>query len=79
MERPFLTADLSVAAVLDAWPETIRLFTAQRMACVGCAMAPFDTLADVATIYGVRLDRFLDELNHVAQPQEGRTRDGERR
>jgi len=67
-----LTADLTIATVLDAWPQTIPLFIDHRMACVGCAMAPFDTLADVATIYGLCLDRFLNELKQLIQWEETR-------
>lgn len=69
MESSTLTADLTVATVLDAWPQTIPLFIDHRMACVGCAMAPFDTLADAATVYGLQLDGFLHELRQAIQKE----------
>jgi hybrid cluster-associated redox disulfide protein len=65
MEHPLLTADLTVAEVLDCWPQTIPVFLHYQMACVGCVMASFDTLADVAAIYGLHLDRFLEELQQA--------------
>lgn len=72
MEHPLLT-ELTVAEVLKRRPETIPVFFRHRMACVGCAMAPFETLADVAAIYGVQLSRFLSELQQTIQPLEGST------
>ncbi|MDT8307472.1 MAG: DUF1858 domain-containing protein [Anaerolineae bacterium] len=56
-----LRADLSVDTVMQRWPETVSVFQAFRTACVGCLMAPFDTIEDVARNY--RLD--LDELMHA--------------
>ena len=62
MAQPKLEADLIVADVLTCWPQTIPVFTHHRMACVGCAMAPFETLAEVAAIYELDLNCFLSEL-----------------
>jgi len=36
------------------------------MACVGCALSEFDTLADAARAYGLSLDSFLTELARAA-------------
>lgn len=40
------------------------------MACVGCLMARFETLADVAAAYGLQLPQFLNELQRTLQPLE---------
>lgn len=60
-----LAPDLRVAEVLSRWPQTMPVFFRHRMLCVGCAMAPFETLADVAAIYGLDLDQFFSELEHT--------------
>jgi hybrid cluster-associated redox disulfide protein len=60
--RPRFAADLSVATALERWPPAAQVFLAHRMACVGCAMARFDTLRDAAATYQLPLDRFLLEL-----------------
>ena len=65
MAQPKLEADLIVADVLTCWPQTIPVFTHHRMACVGCAMAPFETLAEVAEVYGLELSCFLSELEQM--------------
>ncbi len=68
--RPRLGADLPVATALERWPPAAQVFLAHRMACVGCAMARFDTLCDAAATYSLPLERFLLELTaaSVAAP-----------
>jgi hybrid cluster-associated redox disulfide protein len=43
---------LTVSEVLQRWPASAALFTRRRMACPGCAMAPFMTLREAAREYG---------------------------
>jgi hybrid cluster-associated redox disulfide protein len=73
MEQPQLEAGLTVAEVLAHWPQTILIFIRHRMACVGCPIASFETLAEVAEIYGLDLDRFLSELEQSVQQSEEQT------
>ena len=62
MEHPQLTATLTVAEVMDRCPQTIPIFLRNRMACIGCSIAPFETLAEPIGTYGVELDHFMEEL-----------------
>jgi hybrid cluster-associated redox disulfide protein len=57
-----LSSDLIVADVLRRWPATIRVFARRRMACVGCAMAPFMTLEEAARSHGMEPATFLADL-----------------
>jgi hybrid cluster-associated redox disulfide protein len=57
-----VTADLSVSDVMERWPATIAVFQAYRMACVGCFMAPFDTLAEAAHNYRLDVDQLVRAL-----------------
>jgi len=43
---------LTVSEVLARWPASILLFNRRKMACPGCAMAPFMTLREAAREYG---------------------------
>jgi hybrid cluster-associated redox disulfide protein len=52
---PVPTGDLTVAETLARWPATIAVFMQHGTACVGCVMAPFETVDEIAAIY--RLDR----------------------
>jgi hybrid cluster-associated redox disulfide protein len=72
MEHTPLTADFAVAEVMERWPETIPIFFRYRMACVGCPIAPFETLADVAAIYGLDRECLVNELRQTIQREPGR-------
>jgi len=63
-----LILDLIVADVIDKWPQTIPVFMKYRLGCIGCAMAPFDTLADVLNNYNLKPDSLLSELNQAVLP-----------
>jgi hybrid cluster-associated redox disulfide protein len=72
MQEPSLEASMTVAEVLDHWPQTIPVFIRYRMACVGCAMAPYETLAEVASIYHLDMDGFLRELGQSIEAKADR-------
>lgn len=58
----------SVADVLAASPRAARLLLDRGMHCVGCAIAPFETLGEACAIYGVSLDRLLLDLADSMEP-----------
>lgn len=60
-----LEATLTVADVLARWPETVTVFQELQTACVGCAMAPFDTIEDVARIYEFELSLIMGKLEET--------------
>lgn len=68
MEKQLPTADLSVAEVMDRWPKTIKVFLKYQTACVGCEMAPFETIATAAENYDLLLFIFLADLQQAASP-----------
>ncbi len=57
---------LTVDEALRRWPQLAGVFLRRRLACPGCAMAPFDTLRDVAQAYGLDVARLLDEVGRGA-------------
>ncbi|GIV76936.1 DUF1858 domain-containing protein [Litorilinea aerophila] len=63
-------ADMTVDEVLQRWPQTIPIFLGRSMACVGCPLAAFETLADVAQAYNLELTPFLAQLQ-AASSQAG--------
>jgi hybrid cluster-associated redox disulfide protein len=67
INRPELTAALTVQELLDRWPETAQVFIRHQMGCVGCAMAPFDSLSDAAAVYHLSVDEFLVELRRACR------------
>lgn len=67
MKDTEITPDLMVADLLARWPETIPVFIKHKLSCVGCAMAPFDSLSEVAKIYDLGCECFLNELRSVVE------------
>ncbi len=56
----------TIEEVLRARPPAARVFMRRRMACVGCVMAQFETVGDVARIYGIAEADLLAELAAAA-------------
>jgi hybrid cluster-associated redox disulfide protein len=65
MESQTLFNHLTIAEVMQRWPTTIPVFIRHCQACVGCPFAPFETLAEIPPIYGLRLDDFRRELQQT--------------
>jgi hybrid cluster-associated redox disulfide protein len=59
---PAVIADTTISELLDKWPETAVAFQKYNMACVGCVVAPFYTVADAISIYSLDREQFLNEL-----------------
>jgi hybrid cluster-associated redox disulfide protein len=53
----------TVDEVLGAHPELASLFVRHRMICVGCAIARFHTVREVALMYKLDPDDFLGEIH----------------
>jgi hypothetical protein len=62
---PF-SPELTVAQAVEASHAIPSVFINHRTACVGCYLARFCTLRDVAKTYELSLEPFLDELWQVA-------------
>ncbi len=63
MDLVSLSPGTTVAQTLEDNPRASKVFMSGRMACVGCCMARFCTLWDVAAVYELQWDWFVDELN----------------
>ncbi len=61
-------AEMTVEEIFNEWPETVSVFMRHRMACVGCDLAGFETLAEAVSIYNLDLAAFLDEIRQVINP-----------
>ena len=54
--------DSTVDALLNVYARAAEVFIAHGMACVGCPLCGFHTLAEATAIYGQDLDAFMSEL-----------------
>ena len=62
-----LSPTLTVEQLFAQWPQTMPVFLRHRFGCIGCLMAPFDTLHDVARNYPVDIVELLAELSEAIQ------------
>lgn len=64
-------ADMSLSEIMARWPETVRVFVALGLHCVGCPIAGFHALSDAAQEHGiaqVTIERRLLETIGAAGP-----------
>ena len=61
-----------VCTIMKLWPETIRLFLARHMACVGCPVGGLHTLEDACAEHEVDLDPLLSEITQVTRTTRAR-------
>ena len=67
MRESVPSLEWKVAEVIERCAGASVVFSRFRMACVGCAMAPFETLNDVATVYRVRPETLLREFRRACR------------
>lgn len=63
---PTIQTTTTVAEVLRRWPHAAAIFFKHHTQCVGCPIAAFDTLEDVAKNYHLALEDFMYELKAAA-------------
>ena len=62
MTEPRIRSEHTVEHTLTRFPAAALVFVRRGMACVGCAMAPVDTLFDAARAYGQEPEELVAEL-----------------
>jgi len=62
---------MSMDAIMRRWPETIRVVLRHHMLCVGCPMAPFQTVAEACRDNGVDKAVFLEDVRRVIEDGPG--------
>jgi hybrid cluster-associated redox disulfide protein len=65
-----IDVDTPVDEVMRRWPSTIRVFLDFRMACVGCPIAAFHTVADACREHGAEPAAFLSRLRDTIRREE---------
>lgn len=61
-----LDTQTTVAVLLSACPQAAAMLLRHHVSCIGCDMAVFDTLEDVARNYNLNLGILMHEINQVA-------------
>jgi hybrid cluster-associated redox disulfide protein len=60
-----ITADSNVDELVTQHPATARVFVRRRMACIGCDIARFESVAEVCQVYHQPVATVLEELRQA--------------
>ena len=66
MEPQQISQSWTVSDVLQKYPGTNRVFIEKKTLCLGCYMARFCTLGDVARVYSLDTETLVHEMQQVA-------------
>jgi hybrid cluster-associated redox disulfide protein len=64
-----ITPDMTIASVVDRWPDAARIFARYTLGCASCAISKSETIAQAAAGHGagrVKLEDLINELNVFA-------------
>lgn len=54
--------DMTMDAIMRAWPVTISVLIRHRMLCIGCPVATFHTIPEACRAHGIDEGAFVSEL-----------------
>ena len=60
-----ITKDMSIAEVVQSYPDTIPVFLYAGMGCFGCMAAHFENIEQGALAHGIDVDSLIDALNEI--------------
>lgn len=62
-----ITKDMTIAEILQKYPNTVPVFQEFGMHCLGCPSATGESLEMAAGVHGFDVEELLKELNKVAE------------
>jgi hybrid cluster-associated redox disulfide protein len=69
MEPKRISQNWTVSEILQKHPRTSQVFLEKKTFCLGCYMARFCNLKDVAQVYSLETETLVDEIQQVAVNQ----------
>ena len=58
-----ITKEMSITDIVVNHPETVPVFRAFGMGCIGCMAARFENLGQGADVHGIDVDQLVADLN----------------
>ncbi len=63
--KPPITIQTPILEIVERYPKTVAVFNRLNMACPGCHISPFHTVADGAREYNLEPSELLRALNRT--------------
>lgn len=60
-----ITQEMNIKEVIEKYPEVIPVFQKYNMGCIGCIAASFEKLSDIASVHGIDVKTFVNDLNEA--------------
>lgn len=64
-----ITRDMTIAEVVQKYPQTVSVFLAHGLMCFGCAIARFENIEQGALAHGIDVDALIKDLNAAVSEQ----------
>ncbi len=64
-----ITRDMTIAEVVQKYPQTVPVFLAHGLMCFGCAVARFENVEQGALAHGIDVDALIKDLNAAVSEQ----------
>lgn len=64
-----ITRQMTIAEVVQKYPQTVPVFLAHGLMCFGCAIARFENIEQGAVAHGIDVDALLKDLNAAVSEQ----------
>lgn len=65
MEKQKITKDSNILDTLNKYPKTLEVFHKHGFACVGCALARYESIEEGAIVHGIDVDKLVKDLNKI--------------
>ena len=62
-----ITKEMGIMEVVQKYPETVEVFRAFGMGCIGCAAAHFENIEQGAAAHGMDVPKLMEALNKAVQ------------
>jgi len=66
-EKLKITKEMKISEIVEKYPQTISLLLEKGLHCIGCPLAPDETLEEAAKVHGFDLEKLLEELNKAIE------------
>ena len=60
---PVITKDTGIIKAVQKYPQTVQIFQAYGLGCIGCMAAHFETIGEGAGAHGIDVDALIADLN----------------
>lgn len=60
-----VTKDMNIRELVQKYPNSVRVFAAYGIGCIGCALSHYETLEQGLNAHGINVNEFLNDLNGV--------------